>query len=259
MSSKQSRLVGEISRPQILRSQYGSFLGFQIHYDDFSKSHLDPLFTPLHNPEASKFLENEVIAALVESGVHRKADFFGVYSWKVKMKTGLGAREIFSEMEADQFQSDVYTVKFPRIEPNLWYSDSDGTPRHHLAERILRKIGYDVDLATLPTEIIVQNAFAARSEIYEAYYREMLGPAMEAMSDESDRELQELLHVPSEYPVLSSLQQRIETIFGGPFYTAHPFICERLFATWIALKGGPKRFRIHVPHERVVASLGTAQ
>jgi hypothetical protein len=96
-------------------------------------------------------------------------------------------------------------------------------------------LNLDIDLARLAAPIIYQNHFLCRSSLYERFGHDLLGPALRAMADATDTELQSLLQKDSSYRDARVPAARMMAIFGRPYFTLQPFICERLFSTWLAL------------------------
>ena len=236
--------------PRILKASSGhSFVGYQIYYDAFSQGQLDPGFTPYFNEEHSPFLENFVIEKLIQQGAHKATDYFGVFSWKAGIKLGRTAAEIFEAMESDGFSHDIYTFNFEWPTTRLWNTQADREQSRisDIAQLLMTRLGIAVDVRELETPIIIQNHFICRSSLYEAYVWEMLSPAMDILSDKNDSEMQALLNHKTQYSVTPGLEDRLRRIFGDSVYMLHPFICERLFGTWIALKAPSAKPKIRVP------------
>jgi len=221
-----------------------TFLIYQIYYDERSARRLDPLYTPYRNARLGPFFESAIVADLLGGRHQRAADYFGVLSWKFAAKIPLGARAILARIQRDRSSADVYSF-FGRItERRVWPLAEQKHPGIlRAATELMRRVSIDVDLAHLDAPIIYQNHFVCRSPLYERFGLELLGPALRAMADEADVELQSLLRQDSHYrdPRLSVAQ--VMAIFGRPYFCMQPFICERLFSTWLALNPG-----VHVRH-----------
>ena len=221
----------------------GSFLGFQIYYDALSKDRLDPGLNSYFNENATKFLESQVIVDIVESGAHREADFFGVFSWKMHQKLALGPTEMFDFMAADGFQNDVYLFNFVTTGKSVWHNGENFTALGKVAQLLLNRLGYSVELSELETPPIFQNHYICRSSVYEAFCNEMLKPAIALVESGQDPELNALLDFDTAYPFEDRMKGQIEKVFGRSCYTRHPFVGERLFATWYGLKAPERKYK----------------
>jgi hypothetical protein len=213
-----------------------TFLVYQVYYDDASARRLDPLYTPYRNDRLDRFFESTIIAELLAARHQRAADFFGVFSWKFAAKIPLDSRAILARIQADRLDSDVYSF-FGRIRARrLWPLAEHKHPGIlRAATLLLRRLDVDVDPTRLEAPIVYQNHFLCRSPLYERFGDELLAPALRAMTDDGDTELQSLLEQDSTYrdPRLPEPQTR--AIFGQPHIGLQPFIAERLFSTWLAL------------------------
>ncbi|MFN8625044.1 MAG: hypothetical protein U0587_03520 [Candidatus Binatia bacterium] len=213
-----------------------TFLIYQIYYDDEAVRHLDPVYTPYRNARPSRFFEAAAISRLLGDGAHRGADFFGVFSWKFAAKIPLRSVEILARMRRDHFAADVYTF-FGRVGRGPVWRLAE---RKHpgilaAADALLHRIGCNVDVATLDAPIVYQNHFLARSAVYERFWKGLLRPALRAMEDASDAHLQGLLQRDAHYHDSRLSLPRLRALFGRPYFGLHPFVCERLFSTWLAL------------------------
>ena len=213
-----------------------TFLVYQIHYGGASARRLDPLYTPYRNPRLGPFFESAVIANLLAAGHHRAADYFGVFSWKCAAKIPLSSRDILARIGRDACSADVYSF-FGRItEGRLWPLAERKHPGIlDAAMALMDRVGIAGDLARLDAPIIYQNHFLCRSPLYERFWRDLLAPALCAMQDPSDTELQHLLQQDARYRDPRMPVPRLVAIFGHPHYGMQPFICERLFSTWLGL------------------------
>ncbi len=209
---------------------------YQIYYDTRSARRLSPLYQRYLNERPTRFFEAAVIEKLIGEGRHRHASYFGVFSWQFGVKIPIGAPELLRRMERDEYAADVYTF-FGRItDRHPWrLAEAKHPGITRAAEALFKRLEIDLDLENLAAPIVHQNHFICRSALYQRFVTDLLAPALRAMRDETDHELQELLAQDAGYqdPKLSSEQLR--EIFGRPHFCMHPFICERLFSTWLAL------------------------
>jgi hypothetical protein len=208
---------------------------FQICYDAASARRLDPLCSPYRSKRLTRFFETPAILELIAAGRHREADYFGVLSWQFKTKIPLSLAEIVRRMQGDGFRADVYTF-FGRIrETHPWRLAERKHPGiARAAEVLLDRLGIASDPLLLRAPVVHQNHFICRSSLYERFAHELLAPAVEAMRDRSDRELQELLRQDAHYSDPRLPARRLRALFGRPHFCLHPFVCERLFSTWLA-------------------------
>jgi len=213
-----------------------TFLIYQIYYDSVSARRLDPLYTPYRNAVLGPFFESSIVADLLAARHHRSADYFGVFSWKFKAKIPLSARAILARIHRDRFSADVYSF-FGRIaERRPWALAERKHPGIlRAATALMRRLDLAIDLEKLDAPIIYQNHFLCRSPLYERFGHELLRPALRVMSDTNDTELQSLLQQDSCYRDPRVPVSQMTEIFGRPYFCLQPFICERLFSTWLAL------------------------
>lgn len=242
---------GRASEIKIQKSRYGSLLGVQVCFDEFSWSLRDHGFTSVYNQSDAPLLESAVIEKMINAQAHKRADFFGVLSWKTGVKTGMRSETILRWLEQVQFQCDVLAPPFKVYAPSVWLKNGgarmEPTELLEIGQWMLRYLGWDVDLKKLDTPYILQNAFFARTQVWELFYKELFGPALSILRDPPTREFSKLLKKTAAYRVPKSLVGRVKTIFGTDQYSMAPFIGERLFATWIALKIPLERPVIYVP------------
>ncbi len=198
---------------------------------------LDAAFVAVENPRLTRFFESAVIAEAVARGMHREADYFGVVSSRFRRKIPLSGEEILARMAADGFAHGCYSF-FGRVRATRPWPLAEG--KHpgisRAATELLERLGVRADLAVLEAPIIYQNHFLCRSEIYQRYVDDLLAPALRAMDDESDRQLQDFLACDPHYSDARLEGAELEAVFGRPRYTMHPFVAERLFSTWLGLR-----------------------
>jgi hypothetical protein len=208
----------------------------QVYYDERSRLRVDPMYTPYLNMRLGPFFESSVIADLLAAGYARAVDYLGVFSWRFAAKIPLDARAILQRLRRDGFAADVYSF-FGRIEDRrLWVLAEAKHPGIlRAAAALLHRLGMATDLPRLSPPIVYQNHFLCRAPLYERFGRELLVPALRAMSDEADGELQTLLRQDACYHDPRVTPAALMAIFGRPHFCLHPFIAERLFSTWLAL------------------------
>jgi hypothetical protein len=213
---------------------------YQCFYKDQYKERLDAGFIPYFNDRISRFFENDVIVELVEGNKHSSWDYFGVFSWRFSEKIPLRSEIIFDLMNEDGYEADVYTFfegthrGLGEVGYNTWtYGETSHPGLIEAGEVLMARLGIRVDLCHLPAPIIYQNHFICRSGLYERYVRELLSPAIRAMNDVADREIQDLISRDAQYIARSDTAAQV---FGRSYFSLEPFICERLFSIWAALQ-----------------------
>lgn len=212
--------------------------GIQIYYDYSQEGKLNPTLIPYFNqPMYAPCLENHVISEQILLGNHKDCDYFGVFSWKFEKKHARSLTKLMNEVANDKDNIDVYSFFSIHTKPNLWVvAEKWHAGILEAAKHIFRKtnLGHVADdLEKIRMSSIYQNAFFARPDIYEDYVKTWLVPLMEAMLDPKDTGLQKMLNVDTRYK--SELNKgHLKTTFGVPYYTLHPFICERFFSTYLS-------------------------
>ena len=214
----------------------------QCFFDDRFKDRLDPGFIPYFNEHVTRFFENDVIVELIRAGKHKPRDYFGVFSWRFSEKIPLRSEVIFDLIHEDGYQADVYSFfegTHSGLGPkgyNIWTFGENSHPGLiEAGEILLKRLGMRVDLRRLTTPVIYQNHFICRSDLYERYVDELLQPAIRGLSNSNDRELQEAISRDAQYVTHLKTAVR-EEVFGRPYFSLEPFLCERLFSTWAALQ-----------------------
>ena len=217
---------------------------YQIYFNDDQKSGLDPDFIPYDNSAGtSPFFENEVIMKLIATGKHLDCDYFGVVSWMIGYKirpfrkafTG----QLLNELLEKNRDIDVLSVFGNHQLHNNFTHGGHGWTLPRLIEEVLKRLGHKVDVWNFkPSGIVYMNFMFTRPEIYEAYMREMLLPAIEVMCDPEDETIQGMVWMDSSYKRLIITKQektRFKKMFGCSYYPHHTFVCERLFSYWLTI------------------------
>jgi hypothetical protein len=206
---------------------------YQIYYDHAQEGSLNPLLIPYYNPPVfSLCLENHVISELILTDAHKDCDYFGVFSWKFEKKHGRTLARVLPLV--DDPSVDVYSFFSIHTKPNMW----SVAERWHkgvveLAQEIFNRIGKPEiaeKLTRIQTPTVYQNAFLARPELYEQYVKDWLVPFMETMKAD---DLRERLFIDSKYKT-DVKKAQLMSVFGVPYYPLHPFLCERLFSTFLS-------------------------
>jgi hypothetical protein len=194
---------------------------------------------PYLNDKGNCYLENQVIKDLIQAKDNEGSDYYGVLSWKFRSKT----YNQISEPQLDQAartKADVIGIWGKVKAHNVWTHPVklNWHPKEFLecGKYIVEKI-YGVDVETMNTPIIYSNHQIVKSELYTKYVDEFLAPAMDLMS--TDEYLVERLNVNANYNTITkgeiASEETCMRIFNKPFYTLHPFVCERFFSTFASI------------------------
>lgn len=209
---------------------------FQIFFDEKSRKSLDPLAVPLFNPTVSKYFENQIIGEVVEAMPQDVCDYLGVFSWKFSNKIPLSLEQVLEMMKDDAFSADVYTFFGAVQAKNIWKIAERKHPGIlEAAQVLLEEIGFEVAIETLATPIVYQNHFIAKAMVYQRFVTEMLAPCLRMMTESNNKKLHKLLGRNALYSPRSWSPEKVMGIFSKAHPTLHPFVCERLLSTWLAI------------------------
>ncbi len=204
----------------------------QVYYLHEQRAHCYPFADLYCNEGLTIFFENELIKRFVS---RETADKIGVCSWKLrdKFKFYIGRpRELTEEV----INTDYNVLSFTRNTER--HRMLDAADRWHKGfrpaiEKIVQSIGQKC-----PGEVkvpIYQNAFMAKTEIYQDYVKNWLSPAMDVMLN--DLEINKLVTVDSGYTNLAKKDaadsERLQKLIGMPYYPLAPFLLERLFSIYV--------------------------
>jgi hypothetical protein len=222
--------------PRYLNVRGRRLLVGQIWYDDASRARLDPLFVPIHNARLGPFFEAAVIRDAIAGGWHRGTDLAGIFSWRFSEKFPLDGRALVSLLERAP-TAEVYSF-FGALAPgNIWkIADRKHRGILHAAQLLFDRLGLDQRADALVAPPIYQHHFIATAAAYERFVIEMLGPALSAMGRDDDPELRTALDVDSGYRHPRYGVELTRRVFGLDWLPLHPFVAERLFSTWLALR-----------------------
>jgi hypothetical protein len=209
---------------------------YQILYDESQRASLSTSTTWYDNSDATNqpCLENHVIADLVMSGAHLQADYFGVLSWAFERKRAVRIDKLLPMVDG---LYDVYAFDNMHKQPNVW---TKAETWHKGIIKAAREAFFEMERAEIVVQFdqvrtpnIYSNAFIARREIYEDYVTTWLIPFMTALAhlESAQTECKGYTSLKRKQGVTSEHLQRVT---GYPYYTLMPFICERLFSTYLA-------------------------
>jgi hypothetical protein len=209
---------------------------YQILYDESQRQHLstDTIWYDNSNATNQPCLENHVIAEIIRSTIFNGADYIGVLSWAFERKRAVRIDKLLPLVDGSV---DVYAFDNMHKQPNVWTKSETW---HKGIIRAAREAFFEMgraDVATtfdkVRTPNIYSNAFIARREVYQHYVHTWLIPFMNALErvQSAQTECKSYTSLKRKQGVTSEHLQRVT---GYPYYTLMPFICERLFSTYLA-------------------------
>lgn len=204
---------------------------YQIHYRSDQQAQIFPWAIPYHNETLTQFFENSVIAELVEKS---NAEKIAVVSWALKHKMRTFNVPPRVELKEEHLHESFDVLAFTRnsrAHQMLEAMDHWHPGSKELLKQICEEIGVPfVNEVRYP---IYQNAFCATSQVYKAYVKEALLPAMWAM----ELKFKEQCWKDSNYYKLKNPEDdfsaRVKQFLGTDYCPLHPFLLERLFSVWI--------------------------
>lgn len=208
----------------------------QIAYNESTKKLCDPSRI-IFNEKSDKFLENKIIA---KHAGKIDADYIGIFSarFEQKMKGKLPKKTIqktIKIIEDDNFNFPVYSFFGGHTRRNVWEVAERWQPGIiECAQFIFNEFDPEIDILLLDTPIVYQNAFVATKEVYMDYVNTWLKPLMKIMTG---KVIASMLDKNSKYKGAKLSNEECVNVFGKPYYTYHPFVCERFFSTYCAVKG----------------------
>lgn len=205
---------------------------YQIYYEQNQFPEIFPFAIPYFNIILTPFFENSIISDLV---MKAETDKIGVCSWALrqKMTMRIPPREDLTE---EALHGDFDVLSFSKNAPdhdmigalNTWHGGCSDILR-----LIFQKLGFS--MPKKPKYPIYQNAFCARTEIYQSYVKDFLHPAMDLMI--FDNEIRNLCWRDSNYTrtILNVKinMERVKEFLGSDYVPLHPFLLERCFSLWI--------------------------
>lgn len=203
----------------------------QIFYDDTQRPSLDPAFIPYDNRlnPCPEWREYHVFRTAWISGLCRDGDVTGFLSWKFGAKTGLRGKQFIRFIRRHPGR-DVYFAHPYRVEPHAFTNIWQQAELHHpgilaLAQRIFDAVGRDLDLASLdqPREqVLFCNYWAGTLGFWNGFmgFCEPVYHHILHGLDDAERRL---------------IWSRADREIDAPYV---PFIMERLFSTYLAIRPG---------------------
>lgn len=212
----------------------------QVYFDEESKENCDPAWNHYDNSyRLTEYFENQVIADLLEKGEHYKTEYFAVFSHDVNLNINFREDNLpFSpdnlETIVQKYKVDCFSFQKRRRQENIVVQAEQ---YHHgfidMTNKILKHCGMG-ELPAKLDKIVLFNLMVCNQKFWDAYYEDLLKPAMEIM-----KEMPELMQ-DSKYaligrPMTVDKAERFKKAFGNTWYPYHPFVCERLASIYLQL------------------------
>lgn len=217
----------------------------QIYFEDYQKDSLNLGFVPYKNNDCDKFMENSVLKKMWRDKDFYCCNYYGVLSWRFNSKTQLDYDKVINKIYSDDGTTDVFSFYGEERNQNIFIKDAvyHGENLPKICNLIFEKLGYK-DVLSLKTPLIYCNYWIAKASVFDKYMSSILIPAMQLMEDNSD--IKKLVNMDSGYfnyldkydlrtdKVGNDIELAIR-IFGVPYYTFHPFVCERLMSIFMGI------------------------
>jgi hypothetical protein len=202
----------------------------QIWYKQEHLNKLYPFAVPYENKGLTIFFENDPISKIVMSSTSEKT---AVCSWKLHQKMRRG-----HNLTQEVLDSDYQVLSFTRNSDRhqmlamsaQWHKDFIPA-----IDILWQKLGFKrPHEAKYP---FYQNAFSAKTDIYQDYVSNFLIPAMNLIT--TDPELNSIMLKPSGYGRLSrdSDLKSVKAKLGMDDYPLCPFVLERCAPLFFQMKG----------------------
>ncbi|MCJ7733052.1 MAG: hypothetical protein MUP11_00760 [Anaerolineales bacterium] len=195
---------------------------YQIYYDESQKEYLYLDTIPLFNDELSLYFENNVILDLYKKG-KIEGDFFGVLSWKNRIKNKIRSKKIKKFIRND---FDIYSFTYDRHDV-LGYAQLCHSKFMSIFSSLLEYLNLDPGIT--PRIGLYQNAIIAKPKIYIDYVENYLMPAI-VFLENSPEVIKESLYADAEYRGVS--KEVLIDSFGLDHYPYHTFLLERLWSVY---------------------------
>lgn len=209
----------------------------QILYDQEQRKELYPFAKPYFSVGLTPYFENAIIAGVVPSST---AEYISVASWRLRKKRGDAAHYLGGygkdELTLEKIQSAmpfdvaILTPHSPAHKPLAMAAHWHGkawVDAFNAFKPFLSRFGAIPDELTYA---IYENHFIARKEIYHAYVRDYLIPAIDYIGNDP------VYFADSGYlPKKRDNEEikRVQGLLGRSDWPILPFLLERLFSFYI--------------------------
>lgn len=227
---------------------------YQVYYNEATRKNCEPEFTHYENKNANMYLENAVIedVYLNRRAEWQEYDYVGVLSHAFRAKSKFSAATLKVPLGGKTKDIQLYglshknfrisTIQNDKKYHTRTFTNSEGrlvSAWEYIFRRILvERMGWPEKVLTMPVMPIYFNYWLIRTDIFERYHSELLGPVLAAMRDETDIDLQKALFTDSDYPKRDTTpHDKLISMFERKYYTMHPFVLERMISVWAAYAG----------------------
>lgn len=202
------------------------------YYNDEGSQRLEPGIIPHFNSSCTRYFEATIQQKIHESLMYQSCDYFGILSWKTLRKTGISPLQAKRFIESDTDNPDYYWLKLKEMSYTLnpWCM-GHGSDLFNIANTVLK---FDSGFLYRETYAIFCQYYLVTPEIFNTFMSECMNPVIRIM--DSGR-YDDILSQRVDYNESKPSQEQLIRIFGFPYYTWHPFIIERLFPSFAAMKG----------------------
>ena len=205
---------------------------YQIYYDQKSRDNCLSWATPIDNPHASVYLENDVIIDLVSK---YEGNAIAVCSHKLLQKMPNNPYTVSGELFTQEYidkQMGKYDILFLQRHPGSTHMLQSMENWHpgskFMLQELFRGMGFDFNVDQQLKHVVYSNHVMARTDIYKEY----VGFLIHARN--TMNEMGELFFTDSGYTTLAGpLPDNLKDSWGIDFWPMHPFICERLWSIWL--------------------------
>lgn len=190
--------------------------GQQAEYKAYDNSHIKTI------EQGSYLFEYNPMRELVPTFTDR--DYYGIFSWKFRLKTGLSSLSLPYFLNKKEFYKyDIITMCYPLPLPYLEFTEQQHKGFMDLFTKVCNRLNIEVKE---PTHIVYANQFIAKGKIYKDFLK-VVNEAIELL----EMDFIEYAFLDSGYNGLPKEILKEKT--GLDYYTMHTFILERLFSVWI--------------------------
>lgn len=213
---------------------------FQIYYDEATQQSISPIAIPHdntwhENKALQPFFENDCIVDIFKDRYPRD-EHIGIFSWQFESKNQYRLSRLTVELPMYKYP-DVVSFFRLHTQRNIWaVAENWHKGIIETSKHIFSRFDKSIDIMALNTPIVYQNAHLTKSEIYSDYVHSWLEPLMGIMLDKNDAWLQERLWRDTFYKKGQTKKETLKRICGVDYYPLHPFIAERFFSTYLAVK-----------------------
>jgi hypothetical protein len=151
-------------------------------------------------------------------------DYYGIFSWKFRFKTGLNSLSLPYFLNKNNFEKyDIITMCYQIGQPYLEFTENQHKGFMDLFTKVCNRLNIEVKE---PTNVVYANQFITKGKIYKEFLK-----VVNSAIDLLEMDYLEDAFQDSGYKGLPPKELKEKT--GLEYYTFHTFILERLFSVWI--------------------------